>query len=115
MATGSLLHVGATVLCSHGGQATPVPTNSRVLVGGQPVTVLPDTYTVAGCPFQIPIGTGTKPQPCVKVQWLVPATRVLVGGQPALLQTSLGMCQSAEQIPQGAPSVAYAQTRVLGT
>lgn len=115
MATGSILHVGATVMCTHGAQATAIPSNSRVLVSNQPVTVLSDTYTVAGCPFQIPIPTGTKPQPCVIIQWIVPATRVLVGGQPVLLQTSTGLCQSAEQIPQGAPSVASVQMRAKGT
>ena len=29
--------------------------------------------------------------------------RVTVGGQPAILQTSTGLCLSAEQIPQGPP------------
>lgn len=114
MATGPLLHVGATVTCPHSGQATAVPSNTRVLVGGQPVTVASDSYTVAGCPFQVPAGATTKPQPCVTVQWTLPATRVRVGGQPVLLQTSTGLCKSAEQIPQGAPIVSSTQPRVLG-
>ena len=59
---------------------------------------LGDTFLVAGCAFTVPHG---KPQPCVKVQWLVPAMRVKVGGQPAILQSSNGLCQSAEQIPAG--------------
>lgn len=113
---GMLLHVGATVTCVHGaGQATIVPSNTRVMVGGQPVAVLTDTTTVAGCPFQIPIGTGTKPQPCVTIKWLVPATRVMVMQKPALIQTSSGLCQSAEQIPQGAPIVSVTQMRVRAT
>jgi len=37
-----------------------------------------------------------KPQPCIRVQWLVPAARVLVNGQPVLLQTSTGLCLSPE-------------------
>ena len=32
---GPLLHVGATVLCAHGGSAMPTAPNPRVLVGGQ--------------------------------------------------------------------------------
>lgn len=112
MATAPLLHLGAMVTCPHGGQATPVPSSARVLVGGQPVTVAADPYTIAGCPFQVP---GAKPQPCVTVQWIVPAIRVRVGGQPVLLQTSTGLCKSAEQIPQGAPIVSATQPRVLGT
>ena len=34
---GFVLHVGATVLCTHGGQAQPTAPNPRVRVGGQPV------------------------------------------------------------------------------
>ena len=33
---GFLLHVGATVLCAHGGQAQPTVPNPRVIVMGQP-------------------------------------------------------------------------------
>ena len=36
-------------------------------------------------------------------------------GQPALLQTSSGLCLSAEQIPQGPPNVATTQLRARGT
>lgn len=109
-----LLHVNATINCPHGGQASIISTNQRVKVNGMPVALINDVTSVAGCPFQVPIGTGTKPQPCVKVQWTVPATRVKVMGQFVLLQTSAGLCQSAEQIPQGSPIVAATQTRVTG-
>jgi hypothetical protein len=109
------MHVGAQAMCPHSGQVSIVSSNSKVLVGGQPVATFSDTYTIAGCPFQIPVGAGTKPQPCMKVQWLVPAMRVLVGGQPPVLSTSTGLCQSAEQIPQGAPSVTTTQMKVSGT
>ena len=85
---GPLFHVGATAICPHGGQVQTIPTNARVLVSGQPVATLADTYLVAGCAFTIPPG---KPQPCIKVQWLVPAARVLGNGEPAILQTSVGL------------------------
>jgi hypothetical protein len=111
---GLLLHVSAQVQCPHGGQATIVTTNARVKVGGNFVALLNDVTTVAGCSFQVPIGTGTKPQPCMKVQWLTPATRVKVMGQFVLLQDSKGLCQSAEQIPQGPPSAMATQVRVQG-
>ena len=115
---GFLLHVGATLQCTHAGPISTTPAQTRVTVGSQPVATLANLLTVGGCPFQIPIGTGTKPQPCVKVQWLLVSTRVLVGGQPVLLQASPGpasaICQSAEQIPQGAPTVGAMQSRVLG-
>ncbi len=109
--TGFLLHVGATAMCPHGGPVSIISSNARVKISGQPVATLSDTYTVGGCAFTVP---GPKPQPCVTVQWLVPASRVRVGGQPVILQTSSGLCQSAEQIPQGPPNVVVTQVRVKG-
>lgn len=79
---------------------------------GQPAAALSDAYLIAGCAFTVP---GPKPQPCVKVQWLVPAARVLIGGNPAITQASTGLCQSAEQIPAGPPSIVMTQMRVSGT
>lgn len=108
---GFLVHVGASAICPHGGQVSVVSTNVRVKAGGQPVATLADTYPIAGCAFTVP---GPKPQPCVKVQWLTPAARVLIGGQPAILQASNGLCLSAEQIPGGPPNVVATQVRVKG-
>ena len=76
-----------------------------------PVATFADTYMVAGCAFTVPPG---KPQPCIRVQWLVPAARVFVNAQPAILQLSTGLCLSAEQIPQGPPTVISTQPRVIG-
>lgn len=48
------------------------------------------------------------------------ATRVLINGAPALLQTppgpgpGSGICLSAEQAPQGIPMVSQIQTKVIG-
>ena len=109
---GFLVHVGATIICPHGGQAQIISTNTRVLVGGMPVVTMADQSLVVGCAFTVP---GPKPQPCVRVQWLVPAVRVLVNGAPPILQTSTGICQSIEQIPQGAPMVVANQPRVVAT
>lgn len=108
---GFLYHVNATALCPHAGQVTVVSSNTRVMVSGQPVATLGDTYPITGCPFTVPPG---KPQPCIKVQWLVPAARVTVNGQPVILQTSSGICLSPEQIPQGPPNILVTQTRVQG-
>lgn len=109
---GPLYHAGAAAICPHGsGQATTISSNTRVLVSGQPVATMSDTTTIAGCIFAV----GTKPQPCVTVKWLVPAARVKVNGQPALLQTSTGLCLSADQIPAGPPQILVTQLRAVGT
>jgi hypothetical protein len=116
---GFLLHVNASAACFHAAPAVIPPTQPKVLVGGQPVATSDATITVTGCPFQVPIPGGTKPQPCVQIKWATIATKVLVGGKPALLGpapgTVPGICLSAEQIPQGAPSLSAIQTHVSGT
>ena len=99
-------------MCPHGGSVSIISTNVRVTAGGQALATMSDQFMIAGCAFTIPPG---KPQPCLKVQWLVPAVRVTIGGQAAILQSSSGLCITAEQIPQGPPTITVAQTRVLGT
>lgn len=104
---GPLLHVGATVLCAHGGQAQPVVPFPRVLVSGAAVVTLTSPYVVAGCPFVPPAGNG----PCVSAQWVSGATRVFAGGAPVLLQGGLAICA-----PTGTPlNVVLTQTRVTAT
>jgi hypothetical protein len=107
---GPVVHVGASIICTHAAPANVITSNSRVLVSGQPVATFADQYLITGCAFTVPTG---KPQPCVRIQWLTPATRVFVNGQPVILQTSTGLCLSAEQIPQGAPIVVATQPRVI--
>ena len=99
-------------MCPHGGSLSIISTNVRVTAAGQALATIGDQFMIAGCAFTIPPG---KPQPCLKVQWLMPAVRVTIGGQAAILQTSSGLCLTAEQIPQGPPTITVAQTRVLGT
>jgi hypothetical protein len=102
---GPILHLGATVLCSHGGQATPASPIPRVTVSGQPVATIAAPYAVAGCAFVPPGGNG----PCATGQWTAGATRVLAAGQPVALLTGTSTC-----VPTGTPLVPVAaQTRVL--
>jgi len=105
-----LFHVGATAMCSHAGQVQTISSNTRVLVSGMPVATVSDQFVVAGCPFMV----ASAPHPCVKVQWLTPATRVLINGQPAILQSSTGLGLAPDQAPQGPPTIAVTQTRVIG-
>ena len=103
---GPILHLGATVTCAHGGQATPTAPMPRVLVGGQPVTTIAAPYLVAGCPFPSVSGG-----PCVTGQWVVGATRVLAGGVPVVIQTGSAVCA-----PTGVPLLPLvAQVRAVAT
>jgi hypothetical protein len=102
-----ILHLGATVLCSHGGQALPTAPSPRVLVAGMPATTIAAPYTVAGCAFVPPAGNG----PCVTAQWVVGAVQVTSMGQPVAIMTGMATC-----VPTGTPLLpVVAQTRVLAT
>lgn len=104
---GPLLHLGATVLCAHGGTALPTAPNPRVMVSGQPTVTMAAPYTVAGCAFNI----SGAPSPCVTAQWMVAATRVTSNGQPLVLMDSQALC-----VPNGTPLLPVAaQMRVIAT
>jgi hypothetical protein len=104
---GYLLHVGATVLCAHAGQAQPTTPNPRVKVGGQPIVTQSAPDTVAGCPFNV----GGLASPCVTAQWVMGAVRVMAGSVPVLLQDSQAICA-----PNGTPlNIVVTQVRVKGT
>jgi len=92
---GVLVHVGAQVLCSHGGQAQPTVPNPRVLVSGQPTALITTPYVVAGCALPPPPAANG---PCVTAQWVTGTTRVLSNGQPLVVQSSQAICA-----PTGTP------------
>jgi hypothetical protein len=102
---GPLAHVGATVLCAHGGQAQPTTPNPHVLVNQLPTVTIAAPYAVAACPFNV----AGSPVPCVTAQWVVGATRVTSNGQPLVLLDSQAVCA-----PNGTPvTIASTQTRVI--
>jgi len=102
---GFLLHVGATVLCSHAGQAQPTVPNLRVLVSGQPTVTLSAPYVVAGCTLPPPPAANG---PCVTAQWITGTTRILSNGFPLLIQSGQAICA-----PTGTPLLPVAtQLRV---
>jgi len=99
-----ILHLNATVLCSHAGTATATAPDPRVTVSNQPVATLSTTYAIAGCAL-----TGTPVPPCVTGQFVVGATRVMAGGVPVATLSGSSVCT-----PTGTPLLPVsAQTRVL--
>ncbi|MBN8923575.1 MAG: hypothetical protein BGP10_06200 [Rhodanobacter sp. 68-29] len=101
---GFLIHIGASVLCSHGGQAQASMPNPRVTVGGQPTVTQPAPWLVAGCGLPPPPAANG---PCISAQFVTAATRVSSGGQPLLLIDSQAICA-----PTGTPLLIVAsQTR----
>jgi hypothetical protein len=104
---GFLLNVSSVVICAHAGQAKPTVPVPRVLVMGQPVTVQPPPYVIAGCvnpPPPANVG------PCITGLWILAALRVKAMGMPVLLQDSQAVC-----VPTGTPlTVVLTQMRVKG-
>ncbi len=100
---GFLIQQGATVLCSHGGQAMATAPNPRVTVSGQPTILLSAPWVVAGCPLVPP-----PLPPCVTAQWVTGTTRVTSTGQPLVVMSGQAVC-----VPTGTPLIPVAtQTRV---
>jgi hypothetical protein len=104
--SGYYLTTSATVLCPHGGQVTLTTSNTVFKVEDTPVVLITDVGTIAGCAFTLP---GPKPSPCVTLRWLTGSTIGQVNGVPAVLHNSSGLCLSAENAPQGPPSVVVYQ------
>ncbi len=101
---GYILHVGAVVMCSHGGMAQPTVPNPRVKVMGQPTVLQPMPYLIAGCTVPPPpVANG----PCVTANWIMGALRVKSNGMPLLLADSQAICT-----PTGTPlTIAMTQVR----
>ena len=103
---GTLVQQGATVLCSHGGQATPTTPNPRVRLSGAFAVSLAAPWTVAGCP--LPPNAGG---PCVTAMWSAGTVRVRSLGQPLVVRTGTATCA-----PTGVPvQVVVTQVRVTAS
>jgi uncharacterized Zn-binding protein involved in type VI secretion len=103
---GFLIQQGATVMCAHGGQAMATVPNPRVTADGAPTALLPDPWTVAGCPLVPP-----PVPPCVTAQWVVGTTRVTSNGQPLVIDGGEAVC-----VPTGTPLLpVVTQIRVTAT
>jgi hypothetical protein len=100
---GRLVQQGATVMCSHGGQAMPTAPNPRVRLGGAAVLSLPTPWTVAGCALP-PVSGG----PCATATWTSGTVRVRSSGQPLVVGSGTATC-----VPTGVPlQVTLTQIRV---
>ena len=102
--SGFLLHVGATVLCQHTGQAFPINPYPRVLLSGNPAVTVAAEYSFGGCGLS---GSGTPP--CATGRFTTGAARVRAGGSMVATTTGHSVC-----MPTGTPMTAtLAQTRVV--
>jgi ABC-type amino acid transport system permease subunit len=84
--------------------------NTEALIDGAPALLQTDVHPVVGCPF-----TPVAYSPCVTIRWVTAATQTSVRNVPVLLQTSVGLCLNAAQVPQGTAIVVQVQQRGKGT
>jgi hypothetical protein len=106
---GGLLNVSSILTCPHGGLVSAVPSSASVTVGGAPIVLATDTFTIAGCPF-----APGAPHPCVLVQWQLPAARSKSGSIATLTAESVGLCMAADGAVQGTVLVQSTQSQVTG-
>ena len=99
-----VLTAASTLRCPHGGVATPVGMNRRVLVGGSPVLTAAEPAIVTGC--------ANAAGPCAIITWADGNSRVLVSGLPVVTQGSTARALTANQVPAGAPTIAATAQRV---
>jgi len=107
---GPFLTTAATIMCTHGGQATLSTANQKVKAGAA-VLLESDVHTVAGCAFTVPPGT---PMPCVRIEWAAGASSVKVNGGKPLVMSSVGKCLNASGAPQGVAIVVPGQVKARG-
>jgi hypothetical protein len=110
--SGQTLTTASTLQCPHGGTVQIVSSNTSVKADEVALALAADTFTISGCPFQIPAAPSPIPSPCVTVQWLKTDLKTTVNGTPTLSTTSVGLCLAATQVPQGSVIIANTQTRV---
>lgn len=109
---GNLLTTASVLNCPHGGMVSIISANTLVLAGGAPIALATDTFPIAGCPFQIPVGAGMVPSPCIRVQWIVTDMRNGITGSPTLSTSSIGICLSPAQVPQGLVVISATQPTI---
>lgn len=109
---GYALDANTQMMCPHGGKVTVRPGESKVTVHDQAIFVLDDFKgsdpAISGCSFNI----SGSPSPCQHVKWMMAAQKVEISGSPVLTSTSVGLCLSAAQAPQGVAMVSGYQTDV---
>jgi hypothetical protein len=83
--------------------AAKISPNVRALAATGPISTVADVLVFPGAP----------PAFTVVGNWLVPNTRVLVGGIPTIGQTSVGNAFSAVGVPTGPVTVKITDPRVM--
>ena len=104
---GKVLTTGSTVQCPHGGQASLSTGNTKASTMAGKILLETDIHMVSGCTFTI----GTKPSPCLRIEWKAGAVKLKVNQTGVLVESSIGLCYSPEGAPQGPATVVMADQK----
>ncbi len=107
----NFLTTASSIQCMHGGTAILTTDNTSLYADGALVLLETDVADVMGCINTLP---GPKPSPCTKITWSAGTEKVTVNGVPALVESSVGKCFSAEKAPQGMAVIGGTQTKGAG-
>lgn len=105
-----LLNTSSSMMCPHGGTVSATSTNTKTKAGGNYVLRASDTFSIAGCAFNI----SGSPHPCMQVRWIQPAIKSKVLGDFVLTADSVGLCVAGDQAVQGTVLINFTQTQVQG-
>lgn len=107
---GYVLTTDTVATCPHGGQVTFTARQTSVKILGSQALLVSDTATIAGCAFTI----GPNPSPCLQVQWTTAtaSVRTKVAGTALLLSSTVGLCVSGANAPQGPLALSSFQQKV---
>jgi len=105
-----VITVASIMLCPHNASVLATSSQADLIIDGAAALLVSDTIVVKDCPFVLDDGT---PSPCVNVTWVNSASSLLVNGDPVLLQTSIGTCNSALGVVQGVVNILTASTSVM--
>jgi hypothetical protein len=96
---GYVLTADTIATCPHGGQVTFSPSQTSVAILGAQALLVTDPASITGCAFTI----GPTPSPCLSVQWIAAtgSVRATVNSTSLVLTTTVGLCVSGAQAPQG--------------
>lgn len=107
---GKLLNTSSVLMCPHGGTVSITSSNTRAKAGGDFIVRPSDTFTIAGCAFNI----SGSPHPCVSVKWVVSGLRSKAVSDATLNSDSVGLCLAGDQAPQGTVMINSTQSQVSG-
>ena len=95
-------------MCPHGGQALLLTANARVSATNSFGLLETDIHVITGCPFF----RGPVYSPCVRIEWAAGSTKTAINSTPVLKRESIGICYSADNVPQGTAVIVSTQMRV---